>query len=58
LGVAAVNASQGDASPDLDADDLAMPCEAASYRLDGAGTPGYETVPEGRWISVPATFAH
>jgi len=29
-------------APNLDADDLAMQCEAAPYRLDRAGLPGYE----------------
>jgi adenylate cyclase len=29
-------------TPNLDAEDLAMQCEAASYRLGGIGTPGYE----------------
>jgi adenylate cyclase len=29
-------------APNLDAEDLAMQCEAAPYRLDRAGLPGYE----------------
>ena len=29
-------------APNLDAEDLAMQCEAATYRPGGAGTPGYE----------------
>jgi hypothetical protein len=38
-GIAAVNASQ-DASPNLDVDDLAIPYEAASYRLGWRGEHG------------------
>ena len=35
-------ALENHSASNLDAEDLAMQCEAATYRLGGAGTPGYE----------------
>ena len=45
-------------APNLDAEDLAMQCEAASYRHGGAGDAELRTMRAGAELSIPATFAH